>query len=86
MHLLRVQILWMMFMTTLMVTNQTDKEKILIVFDEIIANIMTSKKFQAIIKELSLRCRKLNISLAFISKSHFSVLKDVTLNQHIILL
>ena len=80
MHLLRVQILWMMFMRTLMVTNQTDKEKILIVFDDIIANIMTNKKFQAIIKELSIRCRKLNIWLAFISKSHFSVLKDVRLN------
>ena len=43
-HLLGVQILWMMFTRTLMVTNQTDKEKILIVFDDIIANITTNKK------------------------------------------
>ena len=64
-----------------MVTNQTDEEKILIVFDDTIANITTNKNFQAIIKELSIRCRKLNISLAFISKSHFSVPKDVRLNS-----
>ena len=52
----------------------------LIVFDDIIADIMTNKKFQAIIKELFIRCRKLNISLLFITQSYFSVPKDVTLN------
>ena len=41
---------------------------------------MSNKKFQAIIKELSIRCRKLNISLAFITQSYFSVPKDVRLN------
>ena len=41
--------------------------KILIVFDDMIADIMTNKKFQSIIKELFLRCRKLNISLVFIT-------------------
>ena len=41
---------------------------------------MTHKKFQAIIKELFIRCRKLNISLAFITQSYFSVLKEVRLN------
>ena len=43
------------------------KRKILIVFDDMIADIMTNKKFQAIIKELFIRCRKLNISLVFIT-------------------
>ena len=52
----------------------------LIVFDDIIADIMKNKKFQAIIKELFIRCRKLNISLLFITQSYFSVPKDVTLN------
>ena len=42
---------------------------------------MTNKKFQAIIKELFIRCRKLNISLVFITQSYFSVPKDVTLNS-----
>ena len=42
---------------------------------------MTNKKFQAIIKELFIRCRKLNISLVFITQSYFSVPKDVRLNS-----
>ena len=42
---------------------------------------MSNKKFQAIIKELFIRCRKLNISLVFITQSYFSVLKDVRLNS-----
>ena len=54
---------------------------ILIVFDDMIADIMTSKKFQAIIKELFIRCRKLNISLVFSTQSYFSVPKDVRLNS-----
>ena len=39
------------------------KRKILIVFDDMIADIMTNEKFQAIIKQLFIRCRKLNIHL-----------------------
>ena len=46
-----------------------------------IADIVTNKKFQAIIKELFIRCRKLNISLVFITQSYFSVPKDVRLNS-----
>ena len=42
---------------------------------------MTNKKFLAIIKELFIRCRKLNISLAFITQSDLSVPKDVRLNS-----
>ena len=57
------------------------KRKILIMFDDMIADIMTNKKFQAIIKELFLRCRKLNISLVFITQSYFSVQKEVRLNS-----
>ena len=45
-----------------------------------IADIMASKKFQAIIKELFIRCRKLNISLIFMTQSYFSVQKDARLN------
>ena len=41
---------------------------------------MTNKKFQAIIKELLIRCRKLSISLVFITQSYFSVPKEVRLN------
>ena len=61
--------------------NISRKRKILIVFDDMIADIMSNKKFQAIIKELFIRCRKFNISLVFITQSYFSVPKDVRLNS-----
>ena len=57
------------------------KRTILIVFDDMIADIKTNKKFQAIIKELFIRCRKVNISLLFITQSCFSVPKDGRLNS-----
>ena len=47
--------------------NSSRKRKILIAFDGMVADIMANKKFQAIIKELFIRCRKLNISLVFIT-------------------
>ena len=67
--------------------NSNRKRKILIVFDNMIADFMTNKKFQSIIKELFIRCRKLNISLVFITQSYFSVPKDVRLNatRHLIM-
>ena len=61
--------------------NPNRKRKILIVFDDMMADIMTNKEFQAIIKELFIRCRKLNISLVFITQSYFTVPKDVRLNS-----
>ena len=42
---------------------------------------MANKKFQAIIKELFIRCRKLNILLIFVTQSYFSVPKDVRLSS-----
>ena len=61
--------------------NPKRKRKNLIVFNDMIADIMTNKNFQAIIKELFIRCRKLNISLVFITHSYFKTLKDVRLNS-----
>ena len=61
--------------------NSSRKRKILIIFDDMIADIMTNKKCQAIIKQLFIRCRKLNISLVFITQSFFSVPKDVRLSS-----
>ena len=46
-----------------------------------IADIKANKKFQTIIKELFIKCRKLNILLVFITRSYFSVTKDVILNS-----
>ena len=53
----------------------------LIVFDDMIAYIMTNKRIQAMIKELFIRCRKFNISLVFITQSYFSVPEEVRLNS-----
>ena len=61
--------------------NSSRKRKILILFYDMITDFMTDKNFQAIIKELFIRCRKLNISLVFITQSYFSVPKDVRLNS-----
>ena len=61
--------------------NSSRKRKILILFDNIIGDIMTNKTFQDIIKELFITCRKLNISLVFITQSYFSVPKDARLNS-----
>ena len=78
-HLLNTEILWMIFTIILIIITQ--KEKDLIVFDDMIADIMTNKRFQAIIKELFIRCMKLNISLVLITQSYFSVPKEVRLNS-----
>ena len=61
--------------------NPKKKRKNLIVFDDIIANIMSNEKFQAIIKELFIRCWKLNISLVFITQSFCYVPKEIRLNS-----
>ena len=61
--------------------NSRRRRKILIVFDDMIADIMNYKKFQAIVKELFIRCRKLTVSLVFITQSYFSVPKDGRLNS-----
>ena len=50
--------------------NLDRRRKILIVFADMIADIMKNKKFQAIIKELFIRCRKLIISLVFFFLFH----------------
>ena len=61
--------------------NPNRRRKILILFDNMIADIMTNKKFQAILKALFIRCRKINIPLVLITQSYFSVPEDVRLNS-----
>ena len=58
-----------------------DKDcKILIVFDDMIVNIIKNKRLNLIVTKLLIRGRKLNISLVFITQSYFKVPKDVRLN------
>ena len=60
--------------------NPDKKNKILIVFDDVIADMIQNKKLDSIVTELFIRGRKLNISLVFITQSYFKVPKDVRLN------
>ena len=58
-----------------------DKEhKLLIVFDDMIADMINNKKINSIVTELFIRGEKLNISLVFITRSYFKVPKDIRLN------
>ena len=61
--------------------NKNRDKKVLIIFDDMIADIMRSEKFKAIIKELFIRCRKLNISIVFITQSYFRTPKEARLNS-----
>ena len=57
------------------------KRKILIVFDDMIADMINNNKLNPIVTELFIRGRKLNISIVFITQSYFKVPKDVRLNS-----
>ena len=61
--------------------NLGKERKILIVFDDMIANMINNKKLNPIVTELFIRGRKLNISIVFITESYFKVPKDVRLNS-----
>ena len=61
--------------------NKDKERKILIVFDEMIDDIINNKKINSIVPELFIRGRKLNISLVFITQSYFKVPKGVRLNS-----
>ena len=67
--------------------NKNRDKKVLIVFDDMIADIEYNKNFKRIIKELFYRARKINISIVFITQSYFRALKDARLNStHYILM
>ena len=53
--------------------NPNKKRKILIVFDDMIADMLSNKKLNPILTELFIRGRKLNISLVFLTESYFTV-------------
>ena len=55
--------------------NLGKKREVLVVFDDMIANIINNKKLNPIVTELFISDRKLNISIVFITQSHFKVPK-----------
>ena len=60
--------------------NPDKENKILIFFDDMIADMTHNKKLDSVVTELFIRGRILNISLVFIAQSYFKVPKDVRLN------
>ena len=60
--------------------NPDKENKVLIVFDDVIADMIKNEELNSIVTELFIRGRKLNISLVFITQSYFKVPKDVRLN------
>ena len=61
--------------------NPNKKSKVLIVFDDMITDMINNKKLHSVVTELFVRGRKLNISIVFVRQSCFKVLKDVRLNS-----
>ena len=67
--------------------NKNRDKKVLIVFDDMIADIEYNKKFKRINKELFYRAHKINVSVVFITQSYFRALEDARLNStHYILM
>ena len=58
--------------------NLNKKHKILIVFDDTIADMLSNKRLNRIVAELSIKDRQLNISLVFITQSYFAVSQNQT--------
>ena len=61
--------------------NKNKDKKVLIVFDDMIADTEYNKNFKQIIKELFYRACKINLSIVFITQSYFRALKDARLNS-----
>ena len=61
--------------------NLAKTRKVLIIFDNIIADMINNTKLNPVVTELFIRGRKLSISIVFITQSYFKVPKDVTLNK-----
>ena len=61
--------------------NPNKKRKILIIFDDMIVDMLSNKRLNLIVTELFIRGRKLNVSLVFIAQSYFAVPKHIRLNS-----
>ena len=61
--------------------NPIKKRKVLIIFDDMIADMINNNKLNTIVTELFIRGRKLNISIVFITHFYFKEPKDVRLNS-----
>ena len=74
-------ILRMVFIKILKNTIRIQNIKILTVFHNMIADMLSNKKLNPVVTELFIRGKKLNISLVFIKQSYFTVSKNIRLNS-----
>ena len=74
-------ILRMVFIKILKNTIRIRNIKILTVFHNMIADMLSNKKLNPVVTELFIRGKKLNISLVFIKQSYFTVSKNIRLNS-----
>ena len=79
--LLNTRMIWTISIKNIEEYNPDKQRKILIVFDDMVADMLSNKKLNPIVTELFIRRRKLNISLVFITQSYFAVPKNIRLNS-----
>ena len=79
--LLNTQMIWMLFIKNIEKYNTDKKREILIVFDDMIADMLSNKKLNPIGIELFIIGRKLNISLAYFTQSNLAVPNNIRLNS-----
>ena len=53
----------------------------MIIFNDMIADMINNNKLNPVVTELFIRGRKLNISIVFITQLYFKLPKDVRLNS-----
>ena len=61
--------------------NPNKKRKILIVLDDLIADMLSNKRLNPVVTELFITGRKPNISLVFITQSYFALPKYIRINS-----
>ena len=61
--------------------NPYKEHKVLIVSDDVIADMLNNKKLNLIVAQLFIRSRKLNISLVFIRQPFFAIPKGIRLHS-----
>ena len=75
--LLNTRMIWMVYIKTIKNTTQLKKIKILIIFDDMIADMLSNKKLNPVVTELFIRGGKLNISIVFSTQYYFVVPKNI---------
>ena len=69
----------MIFIKNIEEFNENKKRQILVVFNDMITNMLSNKKFNQTVTWIFIGGRKSNVSLLFMTQSYFGVPKDIRL-------